>query len=368
MRKIGIELENESNSVSRQDVDEHLRGSDRWVVESDGSLRGGRYGWEIKTAGRGLELDRALNALNELYPVLYDSSGTWRAAVHVHVDANDFSWTQRALAICLAYVMDDSLFEITTPARRESNFCVPLAQKASDVFYSIESMLSGMIDEVGYGKYSSVNSNSLLQFGTIEFRHMQTPACGETVQDVLNALTAVRKFAEAAHAIVDAARYLNTPKVNDFEANRKELLRTFIVILNASDSLFAKHRLTPNRLAVLDVLTFLGGEYDRVGPCDIDMTTLASVLPNDFALRTLRRAPSEDGFTRRFHVIGRDGNERTVDLDLSDLDLDADTPISEMSQEDLDEIQLRIAEAEQELRERQDTMFYVHLGIEGGDE
>lgn len=215
MRNVGIEIENESASVGRGQVLQHcsMPGS-MWEVDGhEGSLRAGQYGWEIRTKGQcGQPLGAAIQSLYTLYPLLQNSSGVWRAAVHVHVDVRDYSRPRQALALALAYVFDASMFELSSPERVESNFCVPLAHKSDAVRSTIAALRSGYPHE-GHGKYSSVNANCLNSFGTLEFRHMRTPECGSTVDSVTSALASIELFVEAAHSIVELAGIIDEATV-----------------------------------------------------------------------------------------------------------------------------------------------------------
>lgn len=251
-RHIGIEIENESLSINQYQVIESLKGS-RWELDPhEGSLRGGGLGWEVKTASRdGLPLEEAIYSLRELYPILTSGSGTWRAAVHVHVDTRDLNPLQTALALAFGYVVDKSIFDMTSPERVESNFCVPLSHKFSDVAAAIREIAA-----VGrgsrYGKYSSINANSLTQFGTLEFRHMRTPETRETVESVTECLGKIESFARAAHAVVNSAGWCDI-------RSRVELLPAFFNLINAR-YLWEKTGLRVDPGAVVDMAGALGAD------------------------------------------------------------------------------------------------------------
>lgn len=293
MRKIGIEIENESLAVSVHDAMSYLSNSQSWVVEQDGSLRGGAHGWEIKTAGSGLALPRALASLNELYPVMSDSSGVWRAAVHVHVDASDLTWQERAVVLCMAYIFDRSVFNTVSPERVESNFCVPLDQKSAAVFSTVAQMLSGNAERIGYGKYSSVNSDSLMRFGTFEFRHMRTPRCDSTIPSVRAALDAIANFATIAHGIVDSCRYVQgygTAR-DSRRTPRERLVQSVLALVHMAESagsLFPAG-VQPDPIAVLNLLSFL--QHSPADMADVDYGSLFACATQSERRVALMRTP-----------------------------------------------------------------------------
>jgi hypothetical protein len=265
MRRVGIEIENESFAVSFRGVSSFCEASPNWVCERDGSLRGGPMGWEIKTAGSGLPLDRALASLNELYPVLRSSSGVWRAAVHCHVDARDLTDRQKALALGLCYTLDQQLFEATNPERKESNFCVPMSHKAHSVRAAFKQLLARGVSR-GYGKYSSVNFSSLASFGTVEFRHMRTPACDDSIDSISSALQGISNFVRASHDIIQLVGVMR---------DRAELIPVFERIVGMAEN-FTPYRITPDPICVMEVIDWLRSE-----PVDITTTDLGVLRAED---------------------------------------------------------------------------------------
>jgi hypothetical protein len=268
-RKIGLEIENESYSVSVSSLIRHLRSREpySWEVEGDGSLRGGSMGWEIKTVFPGLPFDRAIASLNELYPCLMDSSGVWRAAVHVHVDCSDLTDIQRAFVLCLAYSLDDSIFDTIGADRKESNFCVPMAHKRWHVMNTIDGLCSGSGIFEGYGKYSSINANSLMRFGTLEFRHMRTPATDGTVASVTRALGAIERYATMAYSIVDSVRMTSNMRTT------QHVLDNF---LNFVDSgVLVRDGMKHNPEHVYDIVSMWSGH--AVLPFELDLASVKKV-------------------------------------------------------------------------------------------
>jgi hypothetical protein len=285
MRKIGVEIEVESTKNSYHHTRTALRHNPWWVTETETSLRG-PYGWEVRTADGGLPLDVAVASLDSLYAVFAGSTGTWRAAVHVHVDATDYTWPQRALALCLAYLYDQPLFERFSPERVESNFCSPLATKSELVADSILAMLNynpGTEELIRYGKYSSVNSNSLFRYGTFEFRHMQTPAASNDVSSVQQALRKVADFATEVHNIIDNP-VIGWNAINDGDGEK--LLSLLDIAVSSATYPYSQE-------AFLDVMTWLGG-YNKVLPGTADRAGIISCLPGNNVTARLRQRVFRD--------------------------------------------------------------------------
>lgn len=279
MRRVGIEIEVESLAHHMARVARTLQDSS-WSVERETSLRTG--GWEVKTSGSGLLLDAALRSMSELYPVFSNSSGTWRAAVHVHVDASDLTWDQRALALCIAYVLDASVFRAVSPERVESNFCAPLETKTELVGRSVRAMLglTGTRDPdwIQYGKYSSVNSNSLFRFGTFEFRHMQTPETGSDVDSVTTGLDRIKRFVKIAHDIIDNPAVRMLGRLLEDGA----FVRMFIAALSGYPKQYGEQILEVDPAAVLDVLTWIDEEFNTVPVGSVDRVSLARCVDSSY--------------------------------------------------------------------------------------
>lgn len=324
MRKIGIEIETESLAVASHTVSELCSRTSSWVSERDGSLRGGQLGWEIKTAGQGLPYNAAIESLNHLYPILQQSSGVWRAAVHVHVDANNLTALQRALVLCLCYALDDSIFEATSPERRESNFCVPLAHKQWHVFQSIAAMLVDMSIPPDYGKYSSINIATLSNFGTFEFRHMRTPQTDSSIASVQAALSRIESFAQISHGVVSAVDYL--PSIH----SQEEMLSGFMSLVY-NDSLWSSLGIRVNDEHVLEVLHLLE-KSQTFNTTEYDLASIVRISPS---LRGRPRMPPDiemprfiseeqmamlDSMSNPFAEVSRDMlEEYTGSADLAEL-------------------------------------------------
>ena len=210
-RNIGIEVEVESERLPQRQASNFVSSatsSGVWEVVSEGSLRGGELGWEIRTRGaNGRSAQEVRAAMNEMAVLLLHNSGTWRAAVHVHVDVRDMRSDMRALSALLAvlYCFDSSLFAQYSPHRKESNFCVPLHNITPHAIATIKGLAEGNInpDNIRWNKYSSCNLRAVSTHGSVEFRHMQTPSVGGHLPQALRAVRDIWNYAHAVSQIVE---------------------------------------------------------------------------------------------------------------------------------------------------------------------
>jgi hypothetical protein len=196
---IGLELELETTMIHSSRASVHLSecGSGLWVVDHEGSLR--RGGFELKYSAP-QRASRAYESLCTLMPILYDSTGTWRAAVHCHVNIKNQPNLHTIFA--LAYACDRGMFEVTSPERMESNFCSPLVNHASEaqVQYRMFQASGDTLPE--FGKYRSLNIQAMHSFGSFEFRHMKMPELYESVPYTTAQLKRIANFSAYAANIV----------------------------------------------------------------------------------------------------------------------------------------------------------------------
>jgi hypothetical protein len=214
-RRIGIEIEAESRGLTYRDVSRELtaihearnrEGDTRvpraWEVLQDGSLRGGVCSWEIRTYGNaGQSTGNVYSWLDDLIMPMSDSIGTWRAAVHCHVDVRDFGTTNLGKLMAVLYCVDSGIFERHAPHRVESNFCVPLFNiTPACTEYISRIYRHGLTTD--WNKYTSCNFNAINNFGSIEFRHMETPAAS-SLDEANAAIDKIWRFASDCVRIVD---------------------------------------------------------------------------------------------------------------------------------------------------------------------
>lgn len=203
-RHVGVEVEVESNRLDITSVEELIDQHQLpYTRVSEGSLRAGTMGWEVKTSGNdGQPAATVYQHLRGLAQLLHGSTGIWRAAIHCHVDCRDFDEVATSKLLSVLYCFDEHLFDRHSPHRIESNFCVPLRNVAPTVHSSITSMRNGTHPRhLRWNKYTSCNMHALNTFGTVEFRHMQTPA-GATQAEAELAAVDVWNFVEDCVSLV----------------------------------------------------------------------------------------------------------------------------------------------------------------------
>ena len=337
-RHIGIEIEVESTTRSVHEVQSYLRRRYydtpcvMWTAVMDGSLRGGEMGWEVKTAGEeGQPAYAVKNALYDLAPLLIDSSGIWRAAVHTHVDVRDFTAAQLGRLLAVLYTFDQEIFNLFSPHRTESNFCVPLLNITPHVLSTIRSLLSPMNGTsrayvqgsamLRWNKYSSCNLASVRTFGTVEFRHMQTPAIQSSLGSIQQGLTQIWDFAEIAVRIAHTVHQYDTYSLP--------------VLLNVCADLMGHE---PDAERVYTVLSATIG-HDRLGEItDADLGTLYMAASGETVEEGLANQAEDERVREEMLVEGEEedyeesyeermqrGDERTDEEEAEMMDADLGT-------------------------------------------
>ena len=200
---VGIEVELESN---KEDYPRDIQG---WNVHNDGSLR--YYGVEYVSIP--LKHKDVANSLNSLQKGL--SKGSWvdnnpRTSVHVHVNMLDYTPLQVWTLCTLYWMLEEVLFDICGNNRKGNVFCMRLCDAEHLIDFCIDDTDSGRScfqkltgDNLRYG---ALNLQSLLKFGTLEFRGMRgTLDMNGLVNDWVNLLIDIRdvsfKFKSPSHVL-----------------------------------------------------------------------------------------------------------------------------------------------------------------------
>ena len=198
-RGYGIEIEYD-RMQEIMDVNSALRGSrphihpkmlsgcPRWVVGSDGSLE---RGCELFTSLRPYppSFYEAMGMLEELAPLHKKYKESWRAATQVHVDVGDYNIADLGDMLLKYARYEYQFFAMAGAGRTESNFCVPIWMVTDtlmgmlDAIHSVirnpydEDMRYNLFDRLQkWPKYMAINLLPLVSQGTVEFRHLLTPA------------------------------------------------------------------------------------------------------------------------------------------------------------------------------------------------
>lgn len=144
---------------------------DFFTVTEDGSLRNdGRefISYPMNYGTTAAALQQFFN-INTVHPDAYSE----RTSVHVHVNAQDMSWSQVAGVLAIYQVFEKLLFKFIGNERDKNIFCVPLSESAA-AFNACNLLLSNRAHSVvvDWSKYTAFNLLPLQKLGTIEFRHM----------------------------------------------------------------------------------------------------------------------------------------------------------------------------------------------------
>lgn len=153
-----------------------------WTVKEDGSLRANNPGDFAKefVFAHPLPLADTIKAVELLMSYLTEGNRkvyeSERASIHVHM--NFAAETARVVYnfITLALIYDELFVSLHAHHRAGNNFCLRAKDAAGQVVRLIASVQGGHgFNNLGSEeRYSSINFVSLLKFGTVEFRSMET--------------------------------------------------------------------------------------------------------------------------------------------------------------------------------------------------
>jgi hypothetical protein len=172
---LGIELEYEGTKSSPR----YLRESypkifEWWVIGSDGSLRG-EDACEIRSS-----VPMSVAHVEYCLPQLLELSSKWqvnkRTGLHVHLDVGHMTQDNLVNLLCLYGLLEPAVFTAAGDERSANPFSVPWYK---DPYASkLIAVICGGGDAVWTsinlgGKYSALNFRPILEYGTVEFRHMK---------------------------------------------------------------------------------------------------------------------------------------------------------------------------------------------------
>jgi hypothetical protein len=177
---LGVEIEIEYRTAeARMEAINALQGP--WNFHEDGSLRG--FGAEFvssapKTLPSILEDLKLFYAQHKPENVLEDST---RTSIHVHMNCLGLTQLQLLNAVTRYYLLEPILFTLVSPSRKGNLFCVSSSESVANL--TLLSASVAKYDNIGqndprrprqtYGKYASLNLESLFRFGSAESRIME---------------------------------------------------------------------------------------------------------------------------------------------------------------------------------------------------
>jgi hypothetical protein len=167
----------------------------------DGSLRNsGREFVSIPIRGESIPI--SLQALDLLLTKNADCVGhefSDRTSVHIHMNVRDMTPQQIKSLIITYLVVEPFLYHYVGGDRAKNIFCVPLTEA------TLTRRLNKIINSKAEGdftsqisdwyKYTGFNLLPILNYGTIEFRHMRGTSDPKTLVTWINLLLSLKKFA-----------------------------------------------------------------------------------------------------------------------------------------------------------------------------
>lgn len=190
---VGIELEYEgiSRDTSNALLNKYAL-SKEWEAHEDNSLRPRGRNAEF-TLCDPTPAERAAGAVRGLTDLIAKwNSGTssekfgvsWRTGLHIHVDFRRKPAWQVHNALIIGSFLDPLIFDWDAHGRQESKFC--LAANRTDSLLEGNNVVS---------RYSSINAQSLMRYGSLEFRHAQSTVEESKILGYLNIVLGINKTA-----------------------------------------------------------------------------------------------------------------------------------------------------------------------------
>lgn len=179
---IGVEIELENSKP----ISEALK--TYWEPKADSSLRGA--GIELVTH-LGARVYNALAALSAFG--LEQDKQKWeisdRTGLHIHLNVRNLTMSEINSLMILYSIVEDSLFEFVGSWRKHNIFCTPLLGSCTDKSTDLQAFIR-------YSrKYCALNTKCITEFGTVEFRHMQTTLDIEKIMCWIFILTLLKRYA-----------------------------------------------------------------------------------------------------------------------------------------------------------------------------
>lgn len=173
--ELAVELEYEGRAFPREGS---LLTSAGWTSHSEGSLRGSENIEYVSGAPVSLEqLGRNLTALDSLFKSNNTRvDATYRAGTHVHVNVQKLSLKQVITYLCVYLTLEEIMADWCEPYRKLNHHCL-LSKDAEGMVVNLVKALER--DEIktvltDTFRYGSVNTASLMKFGSLEFRLMES--------------------------------------------------------------------------------------------------------------------------------------------------------------------------------------------------
>ena len=194
---VGIEVEAENGNP---DWFRDSPLSDLWQITEDGSLRDNGMEFRFSAPSRGGDIVRAIEEFIA-FAGTTKMRATRRTGIHVHVDVRDFEWSQLRHFCTMYAIFEKPLFRWVGENRHKNIFCLPWSEADATIEGlcaiggepTSEKQVQVQLQRMH--KYSALNMTSVMEHGTVEFRHMLTTFDGGRLLDWVNLLLSLKKYA-----------------------------------------------------------------------------------------------------------------------------------------------------------------------------
>lgn len=190
---VGVEIEMEGNCRFPWEISKY------WKAEEDGSLRGYSVEYVMRQP---MELKKVKSALNLLKEEMaaYGARPVYseRAGVHVHVNVQELTLKQVISTALVYYCLEHALVRYCGENREGNHFCLR-AEDAGFIIDAVESVIQrGRMNALNNEdiRYASLNFCSLVKYGSLEFRSMETQPDLSKILEWSTMLVSLRDYAK----------------------------------------------------------------------------------------------------------------------------------------------------------------------------
>ena len=204
--KLGLEIECEFNSPL-YDIEPSIYDNITkiWRVEEDGSLKGYSNEFVIKEPCSLVSMRKnIINLKNNLNNGKVKVKESVRAGVHVHLNVQELTPLQVFRLGLLFYILETPITKFCGENRVGNLFCLRYrdAEYIHEFLvkaykYAKQNDVAGVISTLStdYIRYAALNYTSLIKYGSIEFRCMETRPNFDGIEDFLNIILALESYA-----------------------------------------------------------------------------------------------------------------------------------------------------------------------------
>ena len=176
---LGIEVEMELGTDTQAALFGGTNQYPGWFIKEDHSLRDGGaefISWPLLPR----DVPKIISVLEIFFKYKrINPSFSWRTSNHVHLDVRNLRLSELISLLLIYIVLENVLFEFSSPGRRETNiFCTPLTR--TDMYLVGELLRIEVPTRTclyplfnSLRKYSALNLNRIIDYGTVEFRHLR---------------------------------------------------------------------------------------------------------------------------------------------------------------------------------------------------